>query len=899
LANKVKIEIVSQPANYTVLGFSMATTGYLNTVSKTFIPGFDSTSNYVAIGADAEATLTNLHAKLVSFESDGNVSFELDYPYIYCNFTVEADYVLTVLNDAGDSFAITTETVSTTSNDVLLELVWKHISIRIFDTYVNERILIQELAGADACVIDWDGGDDVYKALAVSKCVFNMLVPEADDAHFKHLFTSDEQRFRVEVVGIDEEENELLIWQGFLLPDQYNEPYKNVSFFVDFTAVDMVGTLKGKYFPQWYYENKFPVGQLLAYILAETGLSQNIICKPSVLPADAILTFDAITVDLKAYRDGGKLKDLHEVLEKVLESLTCTLFSFRGYWWVEGVTRRADVEVTAIQFDTNGIKIQDIEVVKPVVDCGYKLQTTPLLTALTPWKQVNLTFKADGTKNLFTDNVVKVADDQYFKTAYTTGNYTGTGYTQPEVYTTHLLNNWNFNLNSDFLYLGMVGRQLLWKVINPATYGGNDYTGYNYTQSAVLTNYIECAEKPFVKEGVLYEFEVQLKVETLNFDVNSEAVKNRLDNGSLDAKLFPFQIFIGGVEKFSNRFAFSATNLYRYKIVSHEVTEYNNSVGGISVSDGYNNDITFSLKFSFRPEADGELSYRILMPTVNDLDFIRVGGNAVFKCESLKLTAIDGLDESEDTIAIRDINYTQELDYDLGLTCTQDNSILNSFGLNRPLNQDYFKTIARTDTPYPISGYHYYSPTTALELELATWKTTDLISKLLFRNGLKANCFLEKVSGLQVPFTALWVFFNNPVSRMGYLTAYDGFPNIPKNYTAYPDVDADDVLKYMEVEYPAEDYQKRLDWKLYGSETIDTFPKTIAKALHGVRPEQIYRLDATALCLLFPDNLIDFYFDNNDRNFIPTKLTLNLFKGKTTFVATEAKFTELTDISYE
>jgi hypothetical protein len=90
-----------------------------------------------------------------------------------------------------------------------------------------------------------------------------------------------------------------------------------------------------------------------------------------------------------------------------------------------------------------------------------------------------------------------------------------------------------------------------------------------------------------------------------------------------------------------------------------------------------------------------------------------------------------------------------------------------------------------------------------------------------------------------------------------------------------------------------------LRWKLVGSTTVDTFPKTVAKALHGIQSETMFRLEASALALLWPCNLIDFYFNNEDKVFIPTTLNLDLFAGKTKFIATEAKFTELTDIQYE
>lgn len=886
------------------MSFSVYNTalGYTVWISKTFITGTPTATNHVHIGATLADTMVNLMANLNANDGDLNASFEASGTNgFYVNLFVPETYVYNPLTDPGST--ITTfsyEDVTVPDNDVLEPLNLKDISIRIFDTYINDRILIEELAGANACKIDWNAGDDLYTSLMVSKLVFNMLVPEADDAHFIHLFSGDEQRYRVEVIAIDADDNEQMIWQGFLLPDQYNEPYKNVSFFVDFTATDMIGALKGKYLPQWYYQNSFPVGQLLAYMLGATGLQQNLIVKPSVVPADPVLGFENMVVDLNEYYDGGKLKDLHHILEKVLFSVVSVIYSYRGYWFIEGITRRKDVTSTALQFDTTGTRIQDIEVEKNVVDCGYKLQPTPNFTALTPFRKVNVNFTASGTKNLYSDNVAKIDDDKNYTSMYAGGYFTGTipalPITYSETYGTYLLNNWYPHLNGDFIYLGMIATKLLWKIINPSSYSGASYSGYNYTAAMSLANYIECPEQPFVKKGVKYEFEVTFKVEKLNFEANNTDVTNRLNTGELDSKLFPFQLFIAGVEKFSNREGFGSADSYRYKITDnseeHRITLLN-------ILDGYDHELTFNLKFTFRPEEDGVLAFRILMPRIASYDKIRVGGTALYTCELLKLTAIDGLAESDDTIATRDINYTQELDYELGISCTQDNSVVNSFALNRPKNQNYFKTVPRADTPYEMDGYHTYTPNIALQLQLATWKTTDLISTLLFRKRFIDACFLHKVSGEEIPFTSLWVYFNNPVSRMGYLTAYDGYPNIPKGYKAYPSVDADDVLKFMQVEYAAEDYTKRLDWKLYGSDEINSFTKTVAKALHGVRPDMCYRLEASALELLFPDCLIGFYFDDDDRNFIPTTLNLDLFGGKTSFVATEAKFTEFNDLNYE
>jgi len=893
MANRVKIEIVSQPANYSLLRFSVAKTGYYKLIAKTFIPGFDSSPDIIVIGADAEATLNNLHAKLSSFDVDGNISFELAYPFIYCNFTSPDDYVLTLLDDAGTAFEVTTEAVTLPEPEVLEPLNLKHISIRLFDTYVNERILIQELAGADACTLDWDGGDDLHKALNISKLVFNMLVPEADDAHFLHLFSGDEQRYRVEVVAIDEEENEQLIWQGFLLPDQYNEPYKNVSFFVDFTATDMIGSLKGKYLYPWFYQNTIPIAEVLAYCFSFTGLQQNMIVKPSIVPDGDLFTWAAIGVDMRAFIDGDKYDDCFTIIEKLIGSNVMQLFSFRGYWWLEGVHRRGEVETTNFQFDTAGIRIDDIVTTKDVIDCGAKLSANaPLFTALTPWKRVNVEFKPDGTKNLFSEEVVRIPKDKQFYSYYKAIGYNLAVSAIFQLYAMIKLNKWIKNLTSDFVlpisWTAFVAEPftqnyaiLYWR--NLASVGSSDY---NLNEAAALNKYIECPEKPFLKPGLLYEFELQFTVDGINPGMSESAFEENIDEGYYD-RLVPFQVFINNVEKYSNRPSFSSTTNLRY-----EVDKSNNGTGIYK--------LTFKLKFTFNTDVEGILKFRVLMPIIEEssggddnISFDRVS------FDLLKLEAIEGHNENEDLVADRPINYTQELDHELDFSCTVDNSVRNSFSIGYPVDSNYFHTIDRTDGNADFLANHFFAPTTSLDLNYSTFNVPASLIETLFEKGFKAACFLEKVSGDKIPFTSLWYFLNDTNSKLAFLKSYTGFPVIPKKYKAYSDVDADDVLKYMQVRYATEDFSNRLNWKLYGSETIDTFPKTIAKALHGVRPEQIYRLDATALCLLFPDNLIDFYFDDNNRNFIPTKLTLNLFNGKTTFVATEAKFTELTDISYE
>jgi hypothetical protein len=896
VANRVKIIFPSNPTAFYLMSFSVfnVALGYSKWINKTFITGTPTAVNHIQIGATLADTMVNLLANLNANDLDGVSTFEASGTNgFYVNLSVAATWSFTNLTDPGSTITtLSTETITTLEPETLSALNYVHLSIRIFDTYVNERVLIEELASANACNIDWNGGDDLNKEFITSTCVFNMLVPEADDAHFIHLFSGDEQRYRVEVVGIDAEENEQLIWQGFLLPDQYNEPYQQVSFFVDFTASDMVASLKGKFLPPWYYQNKLPIAKVIAYCLEFTGLTQNMIVKPSVIPDGGLFLWDSIAIDMRDFISGEKYEDCFSILQKVLGSNLLSLTSYRGYWWLEGIHRKLEVETTNYQFDSAGVKIADIIVNKNVVDCAGSLQPTPNFTAQTPWRQVELTFKPNGSKNLFSDEIVRIPKEKQFYS-----NYKSVGYNLPvsaifQYFGLVKLNNWIRNLTSDFLL------PIFWNAFasEPFTQnyaylywrhsGSAGASDYNLNESAALNQYIECPEKPFLKPGLLYEFEFQFTVDGVNPAMSDSNFEENIEQGYYD-RLVPFQIFINNIEKYSNRPSFSSTTNLRY-----EVDKINNGTGVYK--------LVFKLKFNFSSDVEGELKLRILMPIIQESS----GGldNMSFErviVDLVKLTVIEGYNENEDLIAFRDINYTTVLKHDLSFSCSLDNSIKNSFAIGYPISDDYFLTIDRTSGNADFTGNHYFAPTVQLDLLYSTFNVNPVLIETLFGKGYRSAAFLQKVNGDQIHFPSLWFFLNTSNSKLAYLKSYEGFPVIPKNYKAYPDVEAEDVLKYMHVQYAPENYANRLKWRLYGSDVVDTYPKTIAKALHGVQPEMIYRLEAQALKLLFPDCLIDFYFDNQDRNFIPTTLKLDLFNGKTSFVANEAKFTELTDITYE
>lgn len=891
MASIINIVLLSNPTPGSV-SFQVSNTvlGYSKTISKTFIPGIPTSSNYVQIGATKADTQTNLYNNLIANAIDGNCFFENISTQINMLFNTIGDYSVVVFTP-NVAFNIQPEFIDDEIPVVIPPFEMHDISITIIDTYTNESILVDELAQANACKLEWNGGDDIYKGIIPSKLQFNMLVADASDAHFISLFTGDEKRFRVEVNAIDVDENFELIWQGYLLPDQYSEPYKNGVFFVDFVATDMLSVIKGNLLEPWIYESRYPIAKLLAVILKTTGLAQKMLVKPSIIPSSTIFGWDAINVNLRDFTDGKTFKDLNEILEAILKAQALTLFSYRGYWWIEGYTRKHEKNTTVFQFDVDGNKLDDLILIKDFYQPLFNAEL-PKLSAISPWKKVKIGFNANGTSNLFSDTVIKLDKKNIYKTFYSTGGYSGLSYEIPEVYTTVRFKDWIASVNNDFIYLGFVSTQLLYKINKPPS-----YDNYNYSEFQALSNYFECTEKPYVKPGILYEFEAEFKVDHLIGAIEKPIFKQKLESGYYD-RLFPFQILINGVEKFSNRPSFNSQANLRYEAVD-------NSTDGEGTSD-YAHVITFKLKFNFKVETAGQLVFRLLVPIIQNAgtstdnpDNFNMGLNAFFYGEKLTLKATEGYDVNESIVATRSINYTRILDYNIDVSSSIDNSIINSFGIGYPTSNVYSTLISRTDTPGISTGYHYFSPTTALPLNLDTWKSSAVLVKKIFAEGLIKNVYLQKVSGERELFSSLWNYFNNPTNKMAFLTSYIGFPNIPKDYKAYPSITSGDLLYVFDINYLTEDLEGREYWKIYGLAEVNRYVNSLAKALHSVQSNVIFRLDATAKKIVFPTDIIKFKYDGKDLEFIPTTISIDLFNGTSDLVAVQSSFENITDITYD
>ena len=217
-------------------------------------------------------------------------------------------------------------------------------SIDIFDSHTAGLIQCVEHTQIHAPRLVYSGAEKVYTPIMASQLAFNMLAVNADDGAFLHLFTGGETKYKVVLYDATDENNLIVLWQGFLLPDQYAEPYKAAQFFVSFVATDRLGQLKSVYLPETMYTKKINIAYLLGYILNLTGVEFPIYYAPAIVHAlENDITLKWLEIDLAQYKKTNSYTDVYTILTNLLKSLQVTLFQEHGVWYIIGVNRWADV----------------------------------------------------------------------------------------------------------------------------------------------------------------------------------------------------------------------------------------------------------------------------------------------------------------------------------------------------------------------------------------------------------------------------------------------------------------------------------------------------------------------------------------------------------------------------
>lgn len=782
--------------------------------------------------------------------------------------------VANVYDDSVDPPAPNEETL------VLEPIPFKDMSIRVIDTYENDRVLIDELLQIDAAELRWDGGDTKFKELMNSALTFNMAVQDKADAKFFHLFSGDEKRYRVELIAIDADENEALYWKGFLLPDQYEEPYTNATFFVNFEATDNLALLKNYTLPPWYFGSRYPLMKLLSYLLKDTGLNQSIIIAPSILPDQPDVKADLINVPIQQYKDGQKYTDNSEILQDVLGALGLTLYNFRGYWFVMGLTRKHEQEVRYCEvYSPNGDFVEYAKIVRSVVD--FLCLEAPQLSAVAPFSKVSFDLDVDNRLNVLPDHVAKADFKSTEYVSYQGFQSSNIGHTRP-VFIDKMVAAWLKVGNSNFNQFDVENVQFIYNI------GSNVETSYNANEATALLNYFSPVGQFYVLKGFRYSLRFQATVY-----VKTTTMPDSDDYDTYDPVL-PLQFLVNGVEVWSKRPGNTAIGQRQY---AHQFRE---------VPAGF--EMTFTLEDEIYFRQSGVLDVRLLNPIWNNGTGKVV---SMIEVEKLELLEQEKDDYLEFVNAVRPIKNTVYLDKALKFVSSSNTAIRNNLGIGYPLSPIYdinFTSLNNGDT---YTGLHSFreGPTVAAVDRVITLIGKDItegLLRVLFQEGYKDFVFIKNsVTGEEKSFTALYGhlvrnFISSFTVKMGYLYDYENEVILPDGYEKYQDSLNGWDFYYRKIDYNYEVMANRDQWKIVGQDTNDTFLRQLARVYMFSHPEVMFRLEGVQVDLMQPDSLLRMNYAETEREFMPTSIVLNLPSGKTSITsAVEAKYEEVTGINFK
>jgi hypothetical protein len=236
-------------------------------------------------------------------------------------------------------------------------------SINIFDLNDPEAATIFEDARAGTMQKIWQGKDDKMLNIIGSSLQFTMRAEGSTQGHFSHLFTYDERRY---LVTQNDADTGQLIWQGYLLPEQYDEPYTNSNVWVRFTAADGLGALKYQFLDPQDYEGEMTISQAIAKCLQLTGIQANINVAPAITNVSGN-RWDQQWIDMAKYVDDkGENDSAYEILSAILKDLLCCIFQEDGQWYVYGFNKRPLLSGTYWLYDWEGNFIQDLPYSKTV-----------------------------------------------------------------------------------------------------------------------------------------------------------------------------------------------------------------------------------------------------------------------------------------------------------------------------------------------------------------------------------------------------------------------------------------------------------------------------------------------------------------------------------------------------
>ena len=739
-----------------------------------------------------------------------------------------------------------------------------HFIVSIYDTSLISSGGPEPLnfSGKNDVSLIYSGGDEKFFNLFNSRLQFSLEVSFNDSLtslNYEALFTGNEFKYKVVVTNDDNQ----ILWSGFMLPDSYQEPFTTGTFYINFIATDGISKLKGKNFinsmawrPYQWYSVKHSIIKTIADCLKLTGLNLEIRVDPAIENKGANKRLDKIFISAGVWFDGvDQAENANTILEDVLKEIGCVLFQQDNYWYIIGQNKRSAPFSIFNRYDFNGIYLTDT--IQFVNKRKYlHFEASPLITMLPPYKSISIESGVDIGQEIFPEDIVK---QPWIKTAEPQdppdpnfwkangGPYQGTAF-ECKLYNEkwEVNNDWPIYSDEDLNLSAVVGANILTALGSSSFY---------------LDHYISLNNPPWIAGGNGQKLDWSFDVVTWWPIPRNHDWINTVNND-----IIIFQILIDGVCVASNKPGF--TNRSKYYLTNTETPLIEN--------DFSTSKITSSFVFTdFIVPNSGLLDIRIHHPG----DAENAGLTGIMQYYNVPNLEIKYYNENDSKY----FTQTRNIDF----TKTKSMSIIHG--------DNYLDVVKNNFIIQNII----------------------LLSEFTQINGISAG---ERVEGWSIRINISdYNLLNNNQDKIYFQRNQSDYPEYIKELKLFTVIQPSVTLYYITLKF-IDNYKPSLLGKLYirlntagdpqtnsfrtnrqewqkciNSNGYERLGDVLAKLMHDIYHDPIVTMEGTTKGLIFPLEMLGFSLNNKVRTFLPTRLSLTPGQNSTQITAIEYKNINVND----
>lgn len=769
-----------------------------------------------------------------------------------------------------------------------------YINIKIIDTFENDRTMQVEQTQIGAPKLVYSGADDKYKSIMASEFSFNLTVIDKSDGKFFHLYTGNEKRYYVLVQ--DQDEN--MLFEGYLLPDFYEENYTNSVIFTNLTATDGIGLLKGNYLDYSYYQKETSVIELIGACLKFTKLDKQIYFTPSVLSAATNYKWNEIAIDGRTFKDNiedeinyeglfglnivyPSRKNVYEILEILINDIGCTLYAQGNKWYLEGINRKHEESQITEVYDLKGFYVSEVTALKNKVDLVFF--SDPNISIQSPWKRVILSWDIDEDGDLVPVDVIAPKFDGSLA-----GNYTfdfwkrngaiGYGASSKDL-------RFVYEIQSVFpgADLGTILPPSTLNIFRSYTPAGSYGYSYGEDLTNLPNNFVSIKNKKYLKKSDDFlERYFEIEIHFNGGDKYTVSIPN-LEAGYY-RKCFKIKM-LSNSTVFFDTFDTSSTNVFEGKWQDKSSTYSSDMVAG----DKYIQTAPM-VKASLKKDNiylynNGFFDLHLHAPISPDYTDPYFKGY-VIESLSIKYTA----QKEVEYISERKIDFTTV--YDLNVTycdSVQDLS-LNQYRFRRKIFDPALEGSVINIIDYQIIGGLWY-----YNISYQDYTKISNNTQLFTVEFGGDDILMNDLSFQFLP--PAYTVFPSTISGVFWLLIYPG--NITHASGIGSEITDFLNLKMLPSEpvligFETEDNEWREQWKRYGETENIRLVKALPKMYHDVQSGPLVCIEGTLAQTLFPREIGVFLW-RDIKNFIPTRIEIDFSNGRSNVFMMESTYEIVSD----